>query len=78
MASTPAPETGPITSRLEPDSNKKLAFLLLALVLYGIVLALPQPAGLSASTQARPERSHNKKACPNTSSSTPRTRSRGC
>lgn len=51
MASTPAPETGPITSRPEPDSNKKLAFLLLALVLYGIVLALPQPAGLSASGQ---------------------------
>ena len=35
MASTPAPETGPITSRPEPDSNKKLAFLLLALVLGG-------------------------------------------
>ena len=41
----------PITSKPEPDSNKKLAFLLLALVLYGIVLALPQPAGLSASGQ---------------------------
>ena len=41
----------PITSKPEPDSNKKLAFLLLALVLYGIVLALPQPAGLTASGQ---------------------------
>jgi anion transporter len=51
MASTPATETGPITSKPEPDSNKKLAFLLLALVLYGIVLALPQPAGLTDSGQ---------------------------
>ena len=49
--STPGPATGPITSKPEPESNKKLAFLLLALVLYGIVLALPQPAGLSASGQ---------------------------
>ena len=47
MASMPAPETGPITSTPEPDSNRKLAFLLLGLVLYGIVLALPQPAGLN-------------------------------
>ncbi|MBP7351838.1 MAG: DASS family sodium-coupled anion symporter [Comamonas sp.] len=51
MASTPATETGPITSKPEPDSNRKLAFLLLALVLYGIVLALPQPAGLTDSGQ---------------------------
>ena len=51
MASTPAPETGPITSKPEPESNKKLAFLLLALVLYGIVLALPLPAGLTPSGQ---------------------------
>ena len=47
MASMPAPETGPITSKPEPDSNRKLAYLLLGLVLYGIVLALPQPAGLN-------------------------------
>ena len=39
MASTPAPETGPITSRPEPDSNKKLAFLLLALVLSPLAAA---------------------------------------
>lgn len=52
MASTPpAAEAGPITSKPEPDSNKKLAFLLLGLVLYGIVLALPQPAGLTDSGQ---------------------------
>ena len=54
MASTPAPETGPITSRPEPDSNKKLAFLLLALVLYGIVLALPQPAEMSGASLLQP------------------------
>ncbi|MBD9400972.1 MULTISPECIES: DASS family sodium-coupled anion symporter [unclassified Comamonas] len=51
MASMPAPETGPITSKPEPDSNRKLAYLLLGLVLYGIVLALPQPAGLTDSGQ---------------------------
>lgn len=50
MANTPI-DTGPITSKPEPDSNKKLAFLVLALVLYGIVLALPQPAGLTDSGQ---------------------------
>ncbi|KAB0583905.1 SLC13 family permease [Comamonas kerstersii] len=51
MASTPAPETGPITSKPEPESTKKLTYLLIALAAYAIVLALPQPAGLTSSGQ---------------------------
>ncbi|MDQ1081125.1 DASS family sodium-coupled anion symporter [Pseudoroseomonas cervicalis] len=47
-ASQPAP---PITSTPEPSSNRKFAFLLLALALYGLVLMLPTPEGLSAAGQ---------------------------
>lgn len=49
--STAAPPSAPIQSPLEPDSSRKLGFLLLGLVLYVIVLMLPTPAGLSPSGQ---------------------------
>lgn len=41
----------PIGSPAEPSSNRKLAFLLLAIGLYVLVLMLPTPAGLSPSGQ---------------------------
>ncbi|PZP33776.1 MAG: hypothetical protein DI603_06700 [Roseateles depolymerans] len=41
----------PITSPAEPSSNRKLAFLALAVALYVLVLSLPLPAGLSPSGQ---------------------------
>ncbi|MDJ0387790.1 DASS family sodium-coupled anion symporter [Roseomonas sp. E05] len=41
----------PIGSPTVPATNRKLAFLLLALALYGLVLALPTPAGLSPAGQ---------------------------
>ncbi len=47
---SPAP-AAPIASQPEPDSRRKLGYLLLALGLYALVLALPTPAGLSASGQ---------------------------
>ncbi|MFT3779273.1 MAG: DASS family sodium-coupled anion symporter [Ottowia sp.] len=50
-APVPAPPGTPFQSQPEPGSNRKLAFLGLAIALYLIVLALPQPAGLSASGQ---------------------------
>ena len=50
-AASPLPATSPITSHPEPSSNRKFGFLLLAIALYGIVLMLPTPAGLSASGQ---------------------------
>ena len=43
--------SGPINSTPEPSSNRKLAFLGLAVVLYLLVLALPLPTGLSPSGQ---------------------------
>ena len=50
-AASPLPATSPITSHPEPSSNRKFGFLLLAIALYGIVLMLPTPAGLTASGQ---------------------------
>lgn len=40
-----------LTSPAEPASNRKLAFLALAIGAYIAVLLLPTPAGLSASGQ---------------------------
>ncbi|ABM30888.1 DASS family sodium-coupled anion symporter [Paracidovorax citrulli] len=54
MTTSPVPSpspAAPITSHPEPDSRRKLGYLLLALGLYALVLALPTPAGLSPSGQ---------------------------
>ncbi|MCQ4159420.1 anion permease [Roseomonas sp. GC11] len=50
MSAAPHP-VAPIVSAPEPSSNRKFAFLLLALALYGLVLLLPTPAGLTPSGQ---------------------------
>lgn len=48
----PGAPSGPqITSHPEPSSNRKFAFLLLAVALYGLVLLLPTPAGLTPAGQ---------------------------
>ncbi|AVO33470.1 SLC13 family permease [Ottowia oryzae] len=54
MTSPPQPAAGPVSplnSPLEPESNRKLAMLLLAIVLYIGVLLLPTPAGLTPAGQ---------------------------
>ncbi|MFC3124120.1 SLC13 family permease [Pseudoroseomonas globiformis] len=51
MTITATPAQQPIGSPAEPTSNRKFAFLLLALALYAAVLLAPTPAGLSASGQ---------------------------
>ena len=40
-----------LSSPAEPTSNRKLAFLAFALIVYGAILMLPTPAGLTASGQ---------------------------
>jgi anion transporter len=40
-----------LSSPVEPTSNRKLFFLILALLVYGVVLMLPTPAGLAPAGQ---------------------------